>query len=113
MLRNVVGGVQFFGGGGNITKMYSSMLLALRGGGWVSIMQKKTLRNNLTLRALKARIEPSVSPNPPITSRVVSARFIDVSRYFLRDAYRDTVCKNRDTHDLTTFLHFYLNVPQT
>ena len=28
---------------------------------------------------------------------IVSARFIDASRYLSRDSYRDTVCKYRDT----------------
>ena len=36
----------------------------------------------------------------------VSARCIDVSRYLSRDSYRDTLCKNRDTRDLATFLRF-------
>ena len=31
--------------GKNVTKVYSSMLLALRGGGWVSIFQEKSVRN--------------------------------------------------------------------
>ena len=35
---------------------------------------------------------------------LVSSRFIDASMY--RDMYRDTVCNNRDTRDLATFLRF-------
>ena len=44
MLRNAVGG------GGvrkSITKMYGSTLLALRGGGWGSNFQEKSVRNIL------------------------------------------------------------------
>ena len=33
-------------------------------------------------------------------------RCIDVSRYLSRDMYHGTVCNNRDTRDLATFLHF-------
>ena len=41
-----------------------------------------------------------------ITSVVTIHRCIDVSRYLSRDMYRDTVCNNRDTSDLATFLRF-------
>ena len=40
------------------------------------------------------------------TSVVTIHRCIDVSRYLSRDMYRDTVCSNRDTRDLATFLRF-------
>ena len=40
------------------------------------------------------------------TSVVTIHRCIDVSRYLSRDMYRDTVCNNRDTRDLVTFLRF-------
>ena len=40
--------------------------------------------------------------------QLVSARFIDASRYLSRDSYRDTLCKNRDTRDLATFLRFFI-----
>ena len=43
--------------------------------------------------------------HPPVCSLVLS-RFIDESRYLSRDLYRDTVCNNRDTRDLATFLRF-------
>ena len=50
MLRNAVGG----GWGGvsaftekSVTKMYGSTLLALRGGGWGSNFQEKSVRNIL------------------------------------------------------------------
>ena len=39
-------------------------------------------------------------------SVVTIHRCIDVSRYLSRDMYRDTVCNNRDTRDLATFLRF-------
>ena len=49
MIRNAVGG-----GGGvsaftekSVTKMYGSTLLALRGGGWGSNFQEKSVRNIL------------------------------------------------------------------
>ena len=41
-------------------------------------------------------------------SVVTIHRCIDVSRYLSRDMYRDTVCNNRDTCDLATFLRFLL-----
>ena len=42
-----------------------------------------------------------------MTGSVVTIhRCIDVSRYLSRDMYRDTVCNNRDTRDLATFLRF-------
>ena len=40
------------------------------------------------------------------TSVVTIHRCIDESRYLSRDMYRDTVCNNRDTRDLATFLRF-------
>ena len=40
------------------------------------------------------------------TSVVTIHRCIDESRYLSRDMYHDTVCNNRDTRDLATFLHF-------
>ena len=45
MLRNAVGGVVSDFPGKNVTKMDGSPLKSLRGGGWVSNFQKKTLRN--------------------------------------------------------------------
>ena len=41
-----------------------------------------------------------------VVEYIVSSRFIDASRYLSRDMYRDTVCNNRDTSDLATFLRF-------
>ena len=43
VLRNArgVGGCQISRPENSVTKVYASMLLALRGGGWVSIFQKK------------------------------------------------------------------------
>ena len=38
---------------------------------------------------------------------LVLARFIDVSRYFSRDLYRDTLCKNRDTYRTTFNYHCF------
>ena len=43
MLHNAMGGGQIFRQ--NVTKVYFSMLLALRGSGWVSNFQKKSLCN--------------------------------------------------------------------
>ena len=43
---------------------------------------------------------------PPAPSVVTIHRCIDESRYLSRDMYRDTVCNNRDTRDLATFLRF-------
>ena len=43
-----------------------------------------------------------------VGSVVTIHRCIDVSRYLSRDMYRDTVCNNRDTRDLATFLRFLL-----
>ena len=40
------------------------------------------------------------------TSVVTIHRCVDESRYLSRDMYRDTVCNNRDTRDLATFLRF-------
>ena len=37
---------------------------------------------------------------------VVSARFIDASRYLSRDSYRDTVCKYRETFFFFFFFFF-------
>ena len=41
-----------------------------------------------------------------LSSVVTNHRCIDVSRYLSRDMYRDTVCNNRNTRDLATFLRF-------
>ena len=45
MLLNAIGGGGVSFHGKNVTQVYGSTLLALRGGGWGSNSQKKVLRN--------------------------------------------------------------------
>ena len=62
----------------------------------------------------KATEKKSLAASIEVTVSVGTIhRCINVSRYLSHDLFRDTVCKNRDTRDLATFLRFYLNVTQT
>ena len=99
VLSNMVGVSNF--SGENVTKMYSSMLLALRGGGWVSIMQKKTLRNTLnptgpkgTNRALCFAESANYQPSSVGTiHRCIAILFTwFVSRYSLQESRYQRSC---------------------
>ena len=85
--------------GEGVTNTYVSMLLALRGGGWVSNFQKKVLINTLVLKhfntlnetARSSKVDQSAAPlTTPVRVNEASFCAFDV----LCQALADTTCVN-------------------